>query len=221
MTPGLAIFDCDGVLVDSEAIAVDVLVGTIAEAGVRMSRDEAYSRLLGRSMASVVAILDGEFGVSLADDDLARMRRRLLDRFRHDLKPVPGVADAIRRGGWRRCVASSSQPERIRLSLDVTGLLPLFEPHIFSAAMVPRGKPEPDLFLHAAQRMGARPAECVVIEDSPAGIRAARRAGMKVVAFVGGTHAGPAGLAEAASRAGPDTIIEDMRDLPEAVESLA
>ena len=112
------------------------------------------------------------------------------------------------------CVASSSQPERIRLALAVTGLLETLEPDIYSSTMVENGKPAPDLFLHTARCMGADPSDCVVVEDSPAGIEAAQRAGMRVFAFTGGTHAGSCGLREAAEALKPDLIFDDMRRLP-------
>jgi len=112
------------------------------------------------------------------------------------------------------CVASSSQPERIRLALAVTGLLETLEPHIYSSTMVENGKPAPDLFLHTARCMGAEPSDCVVVEDSPAGIEAAKRAGMRVFAFTGGAHAKPCGLREAVLALKPDLIFDDMRQLP-------
>ena len=107
---------------------------------------------------------------------------------------MPGIVEALSRLKVRRCVASSSSLERIRLSLSLTGLLEMLNPHIYSASMVARGKPAPDLFLHAARSMGVRPEDCVVVEDSPAGIDAAKRAGMRVFAFTGGSHAAHAGL---------------------------
>jgi beta-phosphoglucomutase-like phosphatase (HAD superfamily) len=114
-------------------------------------------------------------------------------------------------------VASSSSPERIRLSLSLTGLLEMLNPHIYSASMVTRGKPAPDLFLHAAKGMGVRPEDCVVVEDSPVGIDAARRAGMRVFAFTGGSHAGHAALAREFETLQPDRIFSDMRRLPDLV----
>jgi beta-phosphoglucomutase-like phosphatase (HAD superfamily) len=130
---------------------------------------------------------------------------------------MPGVGEALARLPVPRCVASSSSPERIRLSLSLTGLLEMLHPHIYSASMVARGKPAPDLFLHAAEKMGVRREDCVVVEDSPAGIDAARRAGMRVFAFTGGSHAAAAGLADALEGLRPDAIFSDMRLLPDLV----
>lgn len=211
---GLVIFDCDGVLVDSEPISIAVLIEIIAEAGVTIGEDVAYRRFLGRSMVSIAELMHDEFGLEITAGHLERMRARLYERFRRDLKPIPGIASAIAGLGMPCCVASSSQPERIRLALAVTGLLETLEPDIYSSTMVENGKPAPDLFLHTARCMGADPSDCVVVEDSPAGIEAAQRAGMRVFAFTGGTHAGPCGLREAAETLKPDLIFDDMRRLP-------
>jgi len=212
---GLVIFDCDGVLVDSEPISAAVLIEIITEAGVTIAEDMVYRRFLGRSMANIALIMQDEFGLEITAEHLADMRARLYDRFRRDLKPIPGVAAALARIVLPRCVASSSQPERIRLSLGITGLLESLEPHIYSSTMVENGKPAPDLFLHAARSMGADPSACIVIEDSPAGIEAAKRAGMHVFAFTGGGHAGPGGLNAAVAALEPDLIFDDMSRLPE------
>ena len=132
------------------------------------------SAFLGRSMATINGMLRDEFGLVVTDDHLDSMRAAIYERFRSDLKPIPGIREALARIDAQRCVASSSQLERIRLSLELTGLRDLFEPHIFSASMVARGKPAPDLFLHVAREMGVAPEHCTVIEDSPAGIAAAK-----------------------------------------------
>ncbi|NDV01596.1 HAD family hydrolase [Pseudoroseicyclus tamaricis] len=212
--PALVVFDCDGVLVDSEPISLAVTLDMLAEAGLPMTPREGYDQLLGRSLTTIATWAEEEHGVTLTQDHLSAMRSRLIARFREELRPVPGVAEAVGALPWPVCVASSSQPDRIRLSLELAGLLPLFEPHIFSASMVSRGKPAPDLFLHAAAQMGAPAEACVVIEDSPAGIAAARAAGMRVIGFTGGAHAGPANLAEAVANSAPDAIISAMADLP-------
>lgn len=213
MPCALAIFDCDGVLVDSEPLAMRVLLETIAEAGLTVAPAAGYERFLGRSLASITAILAEEDGIALGSEALALMRARLYDAFRAELIPVKGVAAALDVLTAPFCVASSSQPERVELSLRVTGLWPHFAGRAFSASMVARGKPAPDLFLYAAAAMGYAPETCTVIEDSPAGIRAARAAGMRAVAFLGGAHAGGAAHRAAVVEAGPDRVIEDMRDL--------
>jgi HAD superfamily hydrolase (TIGR01509 family) len=220
LTPRLIIFDCDGVLVDSEPIAVRVLRDTITEAGGTMDEAEVYARFLGRSLASVIEVMRDEFGLALTGAHLTAMRARLYKQFETELRPIPGAGAAAQAAGLPFCVASSSQPERIRLSLRLTGLLAIFEPRIYSATMVERGKPAPDLFLLAARDMGVRPEECVVIEDSAAGLTAARAAGMRAFAFTGGGHAEPGGLRALAEAIGPDAIFDDMRDLPGLIQGL-
>jgi FGGY-family pentulose kinase/HAD superfamily hydrolase (TIGR01509 family) len=222
--PELVIFDCDGVLVDSEPISIHVLRQMIEEAGLLLDESEAYRLFLGRSVASISETLATEFGLSITDAHLEGMRMALRDRFRQELQPVPGVASvlhALKEKGIALCVASSSLPERIRLSLSVTGLLDLLEPHIYSSSMVERGKPAPDLFLHAAREMGVDPSACLVIEDSPAGITAARSAGMRVFGFTGGSHAAPGGLAAGLAALSPDHVFDDMAQLPDLIAGTA
>ncbi|MQW90396.1 HAD family hydrolase [Sinorhizobium saheli] len=209
----LVIFDCDGVLVDSEPISLGVLVESLEAAGVSMTTEEASERFLGRSLKSMSAILHDEHGLATDDAFLEAMRTRLYARFREELKPVAGVREAVERLDAACCVASSSQPERIRLSLTVTGLIDLFEPRIFSASMVARGKPAPDLFLHASAAMGYRPADCIVVEDSPAGIEAAKAAGMRVFAFAGASHARNDRHRHALASLDPDVLFDDMGEL--------
>jgi HAD superfamily hydrolase (TIGR01509 family) len=168
-------------------------------------------------MKDMIARIEVDQGRALPQDFAERMNRALFARFQTDLKPIAGVREAILALPHPRCVASSSIPERIALSLRVTGLADLFD-NIFSATQVARGKPAPDLFLHAAQQLGARPGECLVIEDSPAGVQAALAAGMRVIGFVGGGHCGP-GHAEVLRRTGAPVVIERMTDLPAAVQT--
>ncbi|WP_137931453.1 HAD family hydrolase [Mesorhizobium comanense] len=220
MTPELVIFDCDGVLVDSEALSISALLGMVERAGGRIGEDTAYEHFLGKSMKSVREILQRDFGLEIADQHLTAMRVELMRKFREELKPVPGVLEMLPRLGLPFCVASSGTPERIRYALEVTGLLSLMEPHLFSAAMVARGKPAPDLFLHAAATMRTTPGKCLVIEDSPAGIVAARAAGMRVFAFTGGSHAGNPALKARLASSEPDFIFADMLQLPDLIAGL-
>ncbi|MXN44431.1 HAD-IA family hydrolase [Shinella kummerowiae] len=215
----LVIFDCDGVLVDSEPISLAVLVESLSAAGVAMSEEEAHDRFLGRSLKSMSEILHDEYGLAVDAAFLEAMRKVLYERFRSELQPIDGIAETVDGLGIAHCVASSSQPERIRLSLSVTGLLDRFEPNIFSATMVSRGKPAPDLFLHASAAMGVEPARCVVVEDSPAGIAAAKSAGMRVVAFTGGSHARTPRHRETLLGLEPDALFDDMRELLQFVRT--
>jgi HAD superfamily hydrolase (TIGR01509 family) len=218
--PGLIIFDCDGVLVDSEPLALRVLCEGLAERGVDLDEASASERFLGRSLASMIETLQREFGFALEADTLDLMRDRLYALFRKELRPMAGLAETLGRLSIPSCVASSSQMERIRLSLQLTGLAPHFGDRIFSATMVAEGKPAPDLFLLAASRMHVPPERCIVVEDSPAGIEAARRANMAVFAFTGGGHARLAGHRERLAALAPDVIFDDMARLPELMTTL-
>ena len=217
----LLIFDCDGVLVDSEPVSIAVLIDMVAHQGVQISEKEAYERFLGRSVASMTKTLWEEYGIETDIDFLEHMRRILFERFRAELKAINGIAETLDRLSVARCVASSSQPERIRYSLGLTGLLERFEPNIFSATMVKDGKPAPDLFLHAAHEMGVAPSNCIVIEDSPAGIIAAKAAGMRVFAFTGGTHARFPAFREQIASLKPDLVFDAMPDLVQLVADQA
>ena len=209
----LVIFDCDGVLVDSEPLSIGVLVEAMREEGVAIDEEAAYELFLGRSLATLVEKLHSEFNIFAGEEFLDRLRGDLYARLRAELKPIDGIAETLDGLGMPRCVASSSQMERIRLSLEVTGLLHRLEPDIFSATMVKRGKPAPDLFLYAAHEMGVEPQRCIVVEDSPAGILAAKAAGMTVFAFTGGSHAYlPSYLAEL-DRLSPEVVFDVMPDL--------
>lgn len=210
---GLVIFDCDGVLVDSEALSVDVLVRAMRDVGVDIDEEDAYSRFLGRSIATFIDTMETEFNFSVGQDFLDRIRNDLYLRFRSELKPIAGIAETLDALEIPRCVASSSQIERIRLSLGVTGLLERLEPNIYSATMVQHGKPAPDLFLYAASQMRVAPEKCVVIEDSPAGVKAARAAGMTVFVFTGGSHAQSPSYRAEMERLSPEVVFDAMPDL--------
>lgn len=216
----LVIFDCDGVLVDSEPLAMRVLLAAIAAQGLEVTAETAYRDYLGRSLASISASLGESHGIPLSAASLEAMRGDLYALYRQELRANPGLPGILDRLGTPFCVASSSSPERIRLSLDLTNLSRWFDGKIYSATMVENGKPAPDLFLHAAAAMGVSPGRCLVIEDSPAGITAARRAGMQVFGYTGGSHVGPAGLRAAIEALRPDAIFDDMHTLPDRLRSL-
>lgn len=218
--PRLVIFDCDGVLVDSEPISLSVMREVLAEQGCHLTEAEGYEQLLGRSISTIARTLQDERDWTLDDSHLEVMRQRLYARFKAELEPIAHVAETIDAMDWPVCVASSSQPDRIKTSLELTGLYKKFAPNIFSSSMVRRGKPAPDLFLYAAEKMGVAPKDCVVIEDSPAGIKAAQSAGMRVIAFVGGGHAAPARLREQAELLVPNGVVETMSDLVATLQTI-
>lgn len=178
-------------LIDSETISAAVLIEVAAEAGIVF--DAAYVRehFLGRSFPTVARTIREGWGRDLPEGFEALYRARLLARFETELRPVPGALDLLGRLGVPACIATSSSPARAARSLAVAGI-DRFGLPVFTASEVARGKPEPDLFLHAAARMGVAPARCLVVEDSLPGLRAARAAGMAAALFAGGSHmAGP------------------------------
>lgn len=188
--PALVIFDCDGVLVDSEPISLGVLTRGLNAIGLPLDVETVRARYAGTSMVSIMERVATEDGVQPPDGFAERVKAETLRAFEAELSAMAGIAEALAALDRPFCVASSSDPVRLRRSLTLTGLLPLFESRIFSSAEVARGKPFPDLFLHAAARMGAEPAACLVIEDSVPGVQAARAAGMRVAGFTGGGHWG-------------------------------
>jgi HAD superfamily hydrolase (TIGR01509 family) len=216
----LVIFDCDGVLVDSEPISFAVLRETLDDAGLTFSESWAYENFLGKSMASITAMIASEHKLTLDEGMLAAMRQRLYERFEAELEAVPGIDTLLADFPHAFCVASSSQLERIRLCLTKTRLIDYFEPNIFSASMVENGKPAPDLFLHAAGTMGYAPENCLVIEDSPAGIQAAKAAGMTVFAFTGASHAPASNLRPTVESLKPSAIFDDMAQLTGLIREL-
>jgi HAD superfamily hydrolase (TIGR01509 family) len=216
----LIIFDCDGVLVDSEPLAMRVLIQALAAQDIVVTPEAAYRNFLGRSMTSIAAGIEATYGSPLAPATHQAMRTDLYALYRQELQPNPGLPQILDQLRIPFCVASSSIPERIRLSLELTGLLPWFEHHIYSATMVENGKPAPDLFLHAAACMNTDPSRCLVIEDSPAGVEAAQAAGMRVFAYLGGGHVVPGGLEKLIQQLRPDVIFSDMHKLPDLVGSL-
>ena len=215
----LLIFDCDGVLVDSEPIATAALAELITTLGHPMTMQEALATFTGRSVADVLALSEELLGRPIPEEFGATHAQAVLARLRRELKPVAGVVAAIAALPYRRCVASSSSPERLILSLEVTGLAPLFGADVFSAVDVARGKPAPDLFLHAARRMQEPPADCIVIEDTVLGVQAGRAAGMAVIGFAGAGHADDA-LAQRLAAAGARPVLRAMEELPAAVAGL-
>jgi len=170
-------------------------------------------------LTDVLALAEGVLGRKVPEELGQAYGRRLLDRLRRELKPVAGVKAAVAALPYRRCVASSSSFERIHLSLDVTGLAPLFDGHIFSATQVAHGKPAPDLHLFAARTMGVAPDRCVVVEDSPLGVTAAVAAGMTAVGFTGAGHA-TVDLAPRLTAAGARCVLASMRELPATIAGL-
>jgi HAD superfamily hydrolase (TIGR01509 family) len=209
----LVIFDCDGVLVDSERLATRVDVEVLAGLGWVMTEQEAVERFVGLSMAQVRQRVESHLGRVLPPNWEDDFHKRLQEVFVSELAPVQGIVQALDVIPHATCVASSGTHEKIKFSLTLTGLYDRFVGRIFSATEVSRGKPAPDLFLHAAERMQVVPRECVVVEDSAPGVTAALAAGMSVLAYAGGVT--PAGKLK---RSGA-VVFDDMRDLPDLLAS--
>lgn len=208
--PGLVIFDCDGVLVDTETLANRRLSAWLTEAGFAISYEDCRRTFCGRSMKSVQDEVEAT-GVMLGDF-VNRWDSGLPELFADGLEAIPHVETAVlalKEAGIPWCVASSAHVEKMYLTLGTTGLLPHFEHALFSATMVERGKPFPDLFLHAARTMGFAPGECVVVEDAVPGVKAARAAGMRVLGYHGDPQSDREGLVAAGA-----TLFDDMRALP-------
>ena len=214
MKPTLVIFDCDGVLIDSELIACRVDAECLCEIGFPTTTEFIQEHFVGVSSRMMFDRIERDHGRKLPAGFPATLQQRLNEAFDDELEAIAGVADMLPALGIRACVASSSQPERLRHTLGLTGLWPHFDPHVFSATMVENGKPAPDLFLYAAAQMRTDPRDCVVVEDSVAGVTAACAAKMRVLGFTGGSHCRPEHGARL-RQAGADAVFTDMRKLPE------
>jgi HAD superfamily hydrolase (TIGR01509 family) len=188
MTIDLVIFDCDGVLVDSELLSARVLIAQLAELGIDLDIAQFRREFLGRSFASAAHQLKQRTGRDLPPNFAPDYFVRLNALFATDLKPMAGVMELLTSLSVQNCVASGSIPPRLDFSLKVCGLDAHFGPRVYSAALVKNAKPAPDLFLYAASAHGVSPAACLVLEDSEMGVRAARAAGMTVWHFAGGSH---------------------------------
>jgi HAD superfamily hydrolase (TIGR01509 family) len=212
----LIIFDCDGVLVDSEVISCRAHAETLTRHGYPITADQVLERFLGVSDREARLTVEAELGRSLPADLEAQMKQAALQRYADELGAIPHVGESIVAIDLPKCVASSGTPEKIRHGLTCAGLYDLLSPHIFSATQVARGKPAPDLFLFAAERMRTAAERCIVIEDSIPGVTGARAAGMIVLGFHGGSHCGP-GHAAMLRAAGAAVTFDDMRQLPDLV----
>jgi HAD superfamily hydrolase (TIGR01509 family) len=209
----LIIFDCDGVLVDSEVISCRVHAELLTAHGYPISSDQVRRRFLGRSAWEAGREIEAELGRALPDDFDAQLKAAIFREFATTLEATPHMHETLAAIALPVCVASSGAPEKIRASLTRTRLHDRFAPHIFSATQVRNGKPAPDLFLFAAAQMGMPPARCLVIEDSVPGVTGARAAGMAVFGFHGGSHCRP-GDEAALLAAGATANFDDMRELP-------
>lgn len=212
----LIIFDCDGVLVDSEPLAAAALASELAGCGIATTAQECLDNYTGLSLESVIASIETRWARKLPLDFRERLKERDYDAFRRHLKPIPGVEALLSSLKKPKCVASSGSLEKLSVTLSATGLMPYFAPHVFSAEQVAHGKPAPDLFLFAARRMDTPPRRCLVVEDSIAGVTAACAAGMEVIGYAGGSHANH-GYADRLREVGAEEVATSMDQLAAAL----
>ena len=218
--PQLVIFDCDGVLVDSEIIASRVEAELLTEAGYPIDPEELAARFAGLTFRDILLRVEKEAGIPVQASLLDR-EKAALDKALRSVAAIDGVHQAVAAAGPVRCICSNSAPERLEMMLTSTGLKPLFGDRIFSSVATPtrKPKPAPDVFLHAASEMGVAPRNCFVLEDSVHGIAGAKAAGMRVIGFTGGAHTWP-GHADALTEAGAETVIRRWADLPAVLSAL-
>ncbi len=207
----LIIFDCDGVLVDSEALVCRVVAETLSSIGIPLAAEDIY-KYIGVPGLNMIANIEKEYDVTLPGDIRKTLRGNSVEVFKKDLLPIAGVGDVLDGLSIAYCVASNSGSDYLESALTVTRLHDRCAPNIFSADMVDKGKPAPDLFLYAAERMNTAAEDCLVIEDSINGVKAAVAAGMPVFGFTGGTHCGP-DHDQILTDHGADRIFNDMRYL--------
>jgi HAD superfamily hydrolase (TIGR01509 family) len=208
------------VLADSEVLSNSVIAEIVSEFGVPTTLDDAYRTFMGKRLGEVIETIERVIGRKLPDDFADGYQRRTFDVFRARLKPIDGAREFVE--AWRHvpcCIASSSSPERLALSLEVLNMAALFEGRVFSASNVARGKPHPDIFLHAAEQLGIAPADCIVIEDSAGGVTAARAAGATAIGFTAAAHIQP-GHEARLREAGADHVVASFAELDHVVRPL-
>ena len=209
----LVIFDCDGVLVDSEPIVNRVFAETLTEAGFVISYEEVVHQFVGKSFATCLKTIEQIYGRSVEQTWIEYYRERMTIALQQELQATPGIAATLDRIKLPRCVASNSSPRHVRLVLQLTGLLDRFDGKLYSSHHVNRPKPFPDVYLYAASQMGAVPAHCVVIEDSVTGVQAGSAAGMKVFGYAPSDRRIGA-RRDALISAGAELVFDDMQQLP-------
>lgn len=218
----LIIFDCDGVLIDSEILVCRLVAEELTGLGYAVSTRDVIDRFAGRPEREMVADIEADWGRTLPQSFFEQCRRRTKEAYGSELAAISGVADILGRVTIPVCVASSAYPEKLRLGLESAGLYDRLAPNVISASYVAQGKPAPDVFLYAAGWMRQPVAGCMVVEDSVAGVTAARRAGMRVIGFVGGSHCKP-DHGERLEAAGAEAIATHFSDLshllPEAFKN--
>ncbi len=220
MARPLVIFDCDGVLVDSERPANRLLTRYLNDHGIDIAVEETEATFVGLSLKTCAELVHTRFGVRLPDNFVQEIRRLTAEVLAREVTAIAGVRQAVTALEGPTCVASSGEVSKMQLTLGTTGILDLFDGRLYSATMVKRGKPAPDLFLHAARQCGVTPDDCIVVEDSPFGLQAARAAGMRALGFTGGGHRDHDRDHQMLTDAGADLVFQHMIDLPSLVRAM-
>jgi HAD superfamily hydrolase (TIGR01509 family) len=208
----LVIFDCDGVLLDSEMISCAADADAYCSIGYQVTAEEMAFRFAGVPGDAIDTILSAEIDKVLPLDFRSTIRSKILLKYRSELNAMEGVEETLNKLKIKKCVASSSAPSKLALGLVETGIFELLYPHIYSAQLVEKGKPHPDIFLYAAKQMGVSPDKCLVIEDSVAGVTAARAAGMRSIGFIGGSHCS-GDQSERLTDAGASVIVSEFKSI--------
>jgi len=212
MSFSCVIFDCDGVLIDSEVLSAETEAMALRRHGIDISTERAMGLFLGLTHDDMERLVLREFGFKFPPDHIEKTMEILREVYKERLQAIPGVRAVIEKLTVPICVASNSPPSKLGLGLSLTGLFELLYPHIYCSALVPRGKPAPDLFLYAARALKADPKTTAVVEDSVAGVTAAKAAGMTAIGFIGGLHHGPPS-ADRLRAVGADHVVETMEEV--------
>ena len=216
MIPPLLIFDCDGVLVDSEHINSNVFYEMALAEGIELPYEQIHNEMLGGALNVTIALLEKTHNKRLSKNFIPEFRKQTFERFKTDLKPIEGILHSLEKLKHSKCIASNGPVEKMKVSLNLTGVLPHFnESHIFSAYDIQTWKPAPDLFLYAAKKMNHFPHQAIVIEDSMNGVKAAKNANMKVIAYASKDKK------DQLAALNPDILIDDMHDLESAIKELS
>ena len=220
--PELVIFDCDGVLVDSEIVAARVEAEMLTAAGYAITAEELAQTYSGLTFKDILLRIEQEAAVPFQATLLDDVEKRVDQRLAREVRAIEGAHEAVASVRGKRCVCTNSGRDRVAASLARTRLAPFFEGAVFSVEDVASGrpKPAPDIFLHAAQAMGAAPEATFVVEDSVHGVAGAKAAGMRVIGFTGASHSHP-GHADLLTEAGAETVIRRWADFPAVIAALS
>lgn len=216
----LVLFDCDGTLMDTEMLASEVEVQALAEYGATLTAQEFSQRFAGTSSEHVKVVMEEELGRALPDDHIKNVKAKMRERLWREAETMPGAHEMLDMLDQPRCICSNADMEKLKTELSRGELWDRFRPYVFSAHDLENNKrkPEPDIFLHAAKEFEANPANCVVVEDSVAGVTGGKAAGMRVIGFTGGSHSHTA-LADQLTDAGAETVVRRLTDIPKLVEA--